>query len=112
MDSIAVLITYDRIQIASQDGNAIFLGNFRNKISKAVILWALNCVWRLLRQFGPTQFSSLMPKNRQSDGILSQADPIVVAERCAPTDTLERRNPMKSARRAFRKVIPILQTML
>lgn len=31
--SIAVLITYDRIQIRSQDGNMIFLSILRNKVS-------------------------------------------------------------------------------
>jgi len=31
--SITVLITYDRIQIRSQDGNVIFLSRLRNKIS-------------------------------------------------------------------------------
>lgn len=50
--SIAVLITYDRIQIRSQDGNMIFSTLLRNKVSQTFMISLFNCVSRLLRQFG------------------------------------------------------------
>ncbi len=50
--SNAVLITYDRIQIRSQDGNMIFSSLLRNKVSQIFILPLFNCVSSLLRQFG------------------------------------------------------------